>query len=193
MQCTSGHGWRGISSRNLPIGTFDQCGEQLDSPVRVKLLPSVTLPHKIPILTRPSGKRNSTANHCAIPQRPLTSPTGRIHDRIRTSHPMGLVARRVAEIMNHHRGRNCLGETTMTAQVQPATGDDSLAAPVRGLLAGRDGWQLLARGPWWLVLPPAHRSREQGWKLHVSATVSDAVAPCLSQWSKSSASARADE
>ncbi|HEY9476609.1 MAG TPA: class IV lanthionine synthetase LanL, partial [Mycobacteriales bacterium] len=64
----------------------------------------------------------------------------------------------------------------MTAQVQPATGDDSLAAPVRGLLAGRDGWQLLARGPWWLVLPPAHRSREQGWKLHVSATVSDAVA-----------------
>lgn len=64
----------------------------------------------------------------------------------------------------------------MTATVEPVTGDDSLAIPVRGLLAGRDGWCLEPRGPWWLVLPPGYRPREQGWKLHVSATVADAAA-----------------
>ncbi|HEX5497472.1 MAG TPA: hypothetical protein VFX70_23185, partial [Mycobacteriales bacterium] len=67
--------------------------------------------------------------------------------------------------------------TTATADI--ATTGDDLVAGVRDLIApvaGRDGWRLRARGPWWLVLPPGHRPREQGWKLHLSATVGDAAA-----------------
>lgn len=64
----------------------------------------------------------------------------------------------------------------MTGTIDVAMDRDDLAGTVRDLLAGRDGWQLRPRGPWWLALPPEYQPREQGWKLHVSASVADAVA-----------------
>jgi ATP-binding cassette, subfamily B, bacterial len=42
---------------------------------------------------------------------------------------------------------------------------------VRSTLDGDDGaWDLWLDGIWCYVRPPGHRVREQGWKLHVSAT-----------------------
>nr|WP_220783916.1 class IV lanthionine synthetase LanL [Streptomyces sp. 1114.5] len=33
------------------------------------------------------------------------------------------------------------------------------------------GWRVRHVEPWWMVTPPRHQPRRQGWKLHVSATV----------------------
>ena len=38
------------------------------------------------------------------------------------------------------------------------------------------GWSAGAAGDWWRLVPDAHRMLEQGWKIHVSATLGSAVA-----------------
>jgi serine/threonine protein kinase len=37
-----------------------------------------------------------------------------------------------------------------------------------------DDWRVQHVEPWWMVTPPRHLSRQQGWKLHVSATLASA-------------------
>lgn len=64
----------------------------------------------------------------------------------------------------------------MTVAVDASADGSGLAVHVPDLLAGRGGWRLVSREPWWLAIPPGHQRREQGWKLHLSATVVDAPA-----------------
>ncbi|MEU2869686.1 class IV lanthionine synthetase LanL [Streptomyces olivoreticuli] len=72
----------------------------------------------------------------------------------------------------------------------PAPGGSSFTGIVRSALGGRGGaWEIRSGGFWTTALPPRHVPREQGWKLHVSASsavgadlLSRVVAVAAEQW-----------